>query len=66
MAQGDKDDPRNCPKCGHFNGPLHEYDCPAGTYGPKLPSLDDLHAMGLRPPDGMTVEEYIDDLRGED
>jgi hypothetical protein len=30
MAQGDKDDPRNCPKCGHFNGPLHQYDCTAG------------------------------------
>jgi hypothetical protein len=27
--EGDKDDPRNCPKCGHFQGPLHEYDCPA-------------------------------------
>jgi hypothetical protein len=32
----------------------------------ELPTLEDLHAMKLRPPNGMTVEEMLDDLRGED
>jgi hypothetical protein len=32
----------------------------------KRPSLEDLHAMKLRPPNGMTVEEMLDDTRGEE
>jgi hypothetical protein len=31
-----------------------------------LPTLDDLRAMRLRPSGGRTVEEFLDDLRGDD
>jgi hypothetical protein len=31
-----------------------------------LPTLDDLHAMRLRPPRGMNPEDFLDNLRGDD
>jgi hypothetical protein len=34
--------------------------------GVMPPTLEEIHAMKLKPPGGMTVEEYIDDLRGDD
>jgi hypothetical protein len=32
----------------------------------SLPTLEDLHALQLRPPNGMSAEEYLDDLRGDE
>lgn len=31
-----------------------------------LPTLEDIHAMNLRPPEGFSVEDYLDDLRGDE
>jgi hypothetical protein len=31
----------------------------------ELPTLDDVHALHLRPPEGRTVEDYLEDLRGD-
>lgn len=31
-----------------------------------LPTLEDLHALRLRPPNGVSVEEFLDELRGDD
>jgi hypothetical protein len=30
-----------------------------------LPTLADVHALRLRPPNGMSVEEYLDELRDD-
>jgi seryl-tRNA(Sec) selenium transferase len=31
-----------------------------------LPTLEDLHSLRLRTPGGMGVEEFLDDVRGDD
>ena len=31
-----------------------------------IPTLDDLHAIKLRPPGGKSVEDYLDELRGDE